>query len=64
MLRESMFVAIELGENSIAHLICTRLPNNSRVLDYLVSNTNELEKYRSSVSFRPIILPAMQPKKT
>jgi hypothetical protein len=33
------------------------------VLDYLVSNTAELEKYRSSVSFRPILLPAMQPKK-
>jgi len=59
-----MFVAIELGEKTIAHLICTKLSNNHRVLDYLVSTTPELEKYKSSVSFRPIILPVMQSKKT
>ena len=58
-----MFVAVELGEKTVAHLICTRLPNNTRVLDYLISTTHELDKYKSSVSFRPIILPIMQSKK-
>ena len=37
-----MFIAIELKEKVIAHLLCVRLPNNNQMLDYLVSNTKEL----------------------
>lgn len=58
-----MFVAIEEGQKVIAHSICTRLPNNTKMIDYLVSTTKDLEKYRSSVSYKTIVLPAMQPKK-
>lgn len=63
MLRESMFVAIEEGEKVVAHSICVRLPNSSKMVDYLASTTKDLEKYRASVSFKPVILPVMQPKK-
>ena len=33
------------------------------MLDYLISNTKELIKYKSSVQFQPILLPVMQAKK-
>ena len=55
-----MFIAIEMKEKVIAHALCNRLPNNQRMLDYLVSNTKELEKYRTNVQIRPVILPVMQ----
>jgi hypothetical protein len=63
LLREAMFIAVEAGEKAVAHLLCTRLPSNHRMLDYLAHSTPELEKYKASVSFKPTLLPAMQPKK-
>ena len=58
-----MFVAIEEGMNIVAHSLCTRIPNNMKMIDYLVSNTKELEKYRGSVQYKPVLLPVMQIKK-
>lgn len=58
-----MFVAIEEGEKVIAHLICVRLPNNNKMVDYLSHTTKELEKYKCSVNYKVAILPVMQPKK-
>jgi hypothetical protein len=63
MLRESMFVAIEEGQKIVAHLLCTRLPNSTKMIDYLVSTTKDLEKYKPSVSYKPVVLPVMQAKK-
>lgn len=49
--------------NIVAHSLCTRIPNNMKMIDYLVSNTKELEKYRGSVQYKPVLLPVMQIKK-
>lgn len=58
-----MFLAIEEGQKVVAHLLCTRLPNSTKMIDYLVSTTKDLEKYKSSVSYKPVVLPVMQVKK-
>lgn len=45
ILRESMFVAIEEGQNVIAKSICDKLPNSNnknKILDYMANTTTEL----------------------
>ena len=37
--------------------------HNQKYVDYLINTTKELEKYRESIHYKPVVLPVMQPKK-
>ena len=58
-----MFICIENREKVVAYSLCNKLPHQNRILDYLVSNTKDLEKYKTNVQIKSIVLPTMQPKK-
>jgi protein transport protein SEC31 len=66
LVKEVAFIALEEGEKSLSHSLFVKyLPSNcQRHVDYLVHSCKELEQYKASVAYKPIILPAMAKKQT
>lgn len=58
------FIALEERENVLAHHLLSTYANSNaqKSLDYLISATPELEKYKTSIRFKSIVLPVMQKK--
>lgn len=65
IIKEVAFIAIEYHQKSLAHTIFVKyLPNNHmRYIDYLINTTKELDQYKTSITYKTIQLPVMQPKK-
>lgn len=64
IVREVAFIAIEERENIQAHHLLTTYASANAVkyIDYLVSNTPDLESYKPSIRYKSIVLPVMQRK--
>jgi hypothetical protein len=64
-MREIAFICIEENDKALAHSIFTTfVPQGSmRLIDYLVHSTKELEKYKTSITYKHSQLPVMQIKR-